>query len=676
MEEQIGTRVITQLGVGGALGDYEIESIAGEGGMGVVYRAKQLSLGRAVALKVIRGEIAQEPEYHDRFLREATLAAAVDHPNVVPVYDVGEDDGRLWLAMQWIDGKDLGSLIASYGPRLPDRAVAIATQLARALDAVHAAGLVHRDVKPGNVLIRDVDQKDHAYLTDFGVAKPALHGADQLTRTGSVVGTTGYLSPEQIRGGEPGPRSDLYALACVFVETLTGQQPFTGDNELAVRWAHANDPRPRISDVRPDIGDRYDAFIARALAVDPTKRFKSGREFAEALQAVHAGSTTSILPAGIPHTPTAVGPPTPLLPYTPLPPSGAQTPSPQIATPVYMTPPGYEPRSRRGSPLALILLALVAFAGIAVGALAATGVLSNPRSVTTPAASVRPHKIKPHANPGGSTHTSSHSSPRTSPQRSPSPSPPPGAASALSEYWSAVAGGHYDRAFSLSTGRVASSSPPSVFESERPEINVLSIGQAAPTGSGSAQVPIDFYAEDTTGSDAGTCRHFAGDATMEFASGSWLYASNNYSASVVNGNPNCPGGSTPAPPSAPAPSAPSDSGAAAALSAYWTAVGSGHYNLAYSLSTGQVASSSPPSVFRSERPGINVLSIGQPVPSGSGSAQVPIEFYAEDTAGSDAGTCRHFTGNATMERAGAVWLYAANNYSGSVANGDPNCPGG
>src|SRR6202035_2168990 len=134
---------------GERLGDYEIDSIAGEGGMGVVYRAEQLALNRTVALKVIRDEVASEPEYHDRFLREARLAAAVDHPNVVLVYDVGEDDGRLWLAMQRIDGKDLGSLIATYGPRLPDRAVAITTQLAGALDAVHAVGLVHRDVKPG-----------------------------------------------------------------------------------------------------------------------------------------------------------------------------------------------------------------------------------------------------------------------------------------------------------------------------------------------------------------------------------------------------------------------------------------------------------------------------------------------------------------------------------------------
>jgi serine/threonine protein kinase len=384
-----------QLVKGQLLADYEIVSMAGEGGMGLVYRATQRSLNRTVALKVIREEIAQAPEYHDRFLREARLAASVDHPNVVSVYDVGEEGGHLWLAMQWIDGKDLRSLIATYGPRLPDRAVTITCQIASALDAVHAAGLVHRDVKPANVLVRDVDNKDHAYLTDFGVAKPPDHGADQLTRTGSLVGTTGYLSPEQIRGSDPGPRSDLYALGCVFFETLTGRPPFTGDNELAIRWAHANDPRPTASGIRPDLGPRYDAFIARALAVDPKDRFKSGREFGEALQAAHSGETTGVLPPGVPHVPTAIGLPTPMPPgATPLPSTGAY--------PVYMTPPPPYPQqpSRGGSPLALILLGLVAIAGIAVGGLAAAGVFSSKTASTQTITSTRAANTTPRKGSG------------------------------------------------------------------------------------------------------------------------------------------------------------------------------------------------------------------------------------------------------------------------------------
>jgi serine/threonine protein kinase len=160
----------------------------------------------------------------------------------------------------------------------------IVSQIAGALDAVHIAGLVHRDVKPGNVLVRQVGSQDHAYLTDFGVAKPS-EATDQLTQTGWVVGTTGYLSPEQIRGQEPGPRNDLYALGCLFFEALTGKPPFEGENELALRWAHANDPRPAPSAFVPGLGPRYDQFLLAALAVDPEQRFASGREFADALAA-------------------------------------------------------------------------------------------------------------------------------------------------------------------------------------------------------------------------------------------------------------------------------------------------------------------------------------------------------------------------------------------------------
>jgi serine/threonine protein kinase len=379
------------LAQGDQLGDFEIVSAAGAGGMGVVYKAKQKSLDRDVALKVIREEIASESEFRQRFMREARLAASVDHPNVVTVYDVGSEDDRLYLVMQWIEGSDVKEELRECGRFSPKRAVAIGSQIAGALDALHSvSGLIHRDVKPANVLLRTVGGDDHAYLTDFGIAKPP-EALEHLTKTGSTVGTTGYLSPEQIQGGEAGPRSDLYALGCLVFEMLTGKPPFEGENELAVRWAHANDPRPLASEAVPALGQRYDEFFAHALAVDPAERFGSGREFAQALTGAMTSETPSDATAVIsqPRAETKIGPPTPLPPgrRPPTPPPGYQ-PAYGYATP---PPP---PHQRSGNPLALILLALVAIAGIAVGALAAAGVFSKEDSTnaSTQVSQRKPHK--------------------------------------------------------------------------------------------------------------------------------------------------------------------------------------------------------------------------------------------------------------------------------------------
>ena len=293
-----------ELSDGQTFGGYYIVELVGSGGMGLVYRAEQRILGRTVALKVIRPEIADSGDYRARFLREARFAAAVDHPHVVSVFDAGEQDGRLYLAMQWVDGLDLATLLDREQRLAPERAVLIGVQLAQALQAVHDAGLVHRDVKPSNVLVRDIGGHDHAYLTDFGIAK-APAAPDSLTRTGSVIGTPGYLSPEQIRGQEPGPRSDLYALGCVMFEALTGQRPFGGD-DLAARWAQATTPPPVASTLYPALGSRYDAFLDQALAADPQDRFPSGTAFAEALQAAHTGR-----PAGLTQTAATRGAATP-----------------------------------------------------------------------------------------------------------------------------------------------------------------------------------------------------------------------------------------------------------------------------------------------------------------------------------------------------------------------------
>lgn len=298
MEDRTGATVVNRFQPGQRLGEYEILYLAGIGGMGVVYKAHQPSLQRIVALKVIRDEIASLPAYRERFLREARLAASIEDDNIVDVYEVGEQDGHLYLVMQWIDGADLKQVIDQTGRLAPDRAVEIAEQLARALDEVHRrAGLVHRDIKPANVMLRRGDNRP--FLTDFGVAKPPDGHDDRLTQTGWMVGTAGYLSPEQIKGQEPDARSDLYALGCLVFEALTGKPPFTADNEMALRWAHANHSRPTASSIVPALGERYDHFFAVALAVDPQHRFRSGREFATALLAAHRSGDLATITAPI-----------------------------------------------------------------------------------------------------------------------------------------------------------------------------------------------------------------------------------------------------------------------------------------------------------------------------------------------------------------------------------------
>jgi Protein kinase domain len=336
---------------GQTFGAYRLIGLAGTGGMGVVYQAEQQQpLRRIVALKVIRPEVAGSSDYQARFLREARLAASVNHPHIVPVFDFGEHAGRLYLAMQWIDGVEFGRLMGCGQSPAPERAVRIGTQVASALQAIHNAGMLHRDVKPANILVRDMDGADHAYLTDFGIAK--LAEADGgLTRTGWMIGTTGYLSPEQIQGQQPDGRSDLYALGCVMFEALTGQRPFTGDNDQALLWAHASSPRPVASQVCPGLGRRYDEFFVQALAANPHDRYQSGHEFGAALEAACAGrppppiTTTADGPAKQPLA--AQQPPVlPLLPETntaPTPPAGRSAPSGRT--------PGAGPGRAPGQPL-------------------------------------------------------------------------------------------------------------------------------------------------------------------------------------------------------------------------------------------------------------------------------------------------------------------------------------
>ena len=291
-----------ELRAGQNFGGYHIVELVGSGGMGLVYRAEQRILGRTVALKVIRPEIAESGDYRARFLREARFAAAVDHPHVVSVFDAGEQEGRLYLAMQWVDGLDLGTLLDREQRLAPERAVLIGVQLAQALQAVHDAGLVHRDVKPSNALVRAIGGHDYAYLTDFGIAK-APAAQDSLTRTGCGDRYSRLPVTRTDTGPAARPAQRSYALGCIIFEALTGQRPFGGDDDLAARWAQATSPPPAASTLYPALGSRYDAFLAQALAVDPQDRFPSGTAFAEALQAAaHTGR-----PGGLDQTPATRG---------------------------------------------------------------------------------------------------------------------------------------------------------------------------------------------------------------------------------------------------------------------------------------------------------------------------------------------------------------------------------
>jgi ABC-type branched-subunit amino acid transport system substrate-binding protein/DNA-binding beta-propeller fold protein YncE len=266
--------VSVAIGPGETFAGYRVEELVGRGGMGVVYRATDLSLERPVALKLIAPELAEDERFRARFLREPRLAAALDHPHVIPIYEAGEHDGQLYLAMRYVEGSDLKTVLERERKLAPERALAVLAQIADALDAAHRRGLVHRDVKPANVL---TDEDGHAYLTDFGITKQL--GGDS-TDTGQVVGTLDYLAPEQIRGDTVDARTDCYALACVLYECLAGTPPFRRETEAETMWAHMQDPPPRLPD-HPAL----DPVLTQALAKDKEGRYASCRELVDAAAA-------------------------------------------------------------------------------------------------------------------------------------------------------------------------------------------------------------------------------------------------------------------------------------------------------------------------------------------------------------------------------------------------------
>jgi serine/threonine protein kinase len=267
--------------IGDELAGYKIQALVGRGGMGVVFRAEHLHLGRVIALKVLTADLAHNRRFRERFIHEARTAARLDHPSIVPVFDAGQAEHLLYIAMKYIDGVDLGHVVDADGRLSPQRTVDLLTDIADALDVAHSAGLVHRDVKPGNVL---VDNR-RPYLTDFGLTERISSRTD-LTEAGPTVGTAAYLAPEQIRGEHADARTDVYGLGCVVYECLTGNVPFVRDTDMGVLWAHLEqEPQPPSERVN-ELPTALDRVVAMALAKRKQDRYASCGQLIKALAEV------------------------------------------------------------------------------------------------------------------------------------------------------------------------------------------------------------------------------------------------------------------------------------------------------------------------------------------------------------------------------------------------------
>src|SRR6059058_4224497 len=264
-------------------GRYELEELVGSGGMSSVYRAHDRLLERRVALKILHEQFTRDADYVERFRREARAVAQLTHPNIVTVIDRGEQDGRQFIVFEYVDGMNLKELVEHEGPLSSREAIELALQVARGLGFAHEQGLVHRDVKPQNVIL---DADGRAKVTDFGIAHAV--DVDGLTITGTIMGTSNYIAPEQARGQPVDEQTDIYSLGCVLYELLAGEVPFDGDNFVAVAMRHVNEPVPSVREVRPDVPLRLDWAIQQAMAKDHGERFDSMADFAAELEACHA----------------------------------------------------------------------------------------------------------------------------------------------------------------------------------------------------------------------------------------------------------------------------------------------------------------------------------------------------------------------------------------------------
>ncbi|MCQ4365724.1 serine/threonine-protein kinase PknH/PknJ [Mycobacterium gordonae] len=325
--------------VGSMFGPYELKRLLGRGGMGEVYEAEHTIKEWTVAVKVMTAEFSKDPVFRERMKREARIAGRLQEPHVVPIHDYGEIDGQMYLEMRLIEGIDLDNVLKRFGPLTPPRAVAIITQIASALDAAHAAGVMHRDVKPPNIL---VTRDDFAYLVDFGIASATTD--EKLTQMGTAVGTWKYMAPERFSNDEVTYRADIYSLACVLYECLTGGPPYRADSAGSLVTAHLMNPVPQVSTARAGIPKSFDAVIARGMAKKPEDRYASAGDLAlaahEALSSPDQDHAENILrrsqEATLPGPPTASSPPTmPASVAPPQRPSPPSTPPPRPPAPPY-----------------------------------------------------------------------------------------------------------------------------------------------------------------------------------------------------------------------------------------------------------------------------------------------------------------------------------------------------
>ncbi len=311
---------LASLRAGSLIAGYRLEAQVGAGGMAVVFRARDERLGRLVALKILAPVLAADPAFRRRFIAESRAAAVVDDPHIIPIYEAGDADGALFIAMRFVRGGDLRQVLGYEGVLSAGRAAGFISPVASALDAAHRAGLVHRDVKPANILVdARAGRPDHVYLSDFGVSKGAISSVS-LTGAGNFVGTPDYSAPEQIRGGDVDGRTDQYALACVAFQLLTGVLPFGRDQGMAVLFAHLSEPPPSLRSQRPGLPAAADAVLARGMAKLPEQRFGSCTDFADALRAA-----LGLAPYHVTAAPDRAAPAF----YRPAPPADRMTPAPE-----------------------------------------------------------------------------------------------------------------------------------------------------------------------------------------------------------------------------------------------------------------------------------------------------------------------------------------------------------